>query len=251
MLAVKIDNIISYKKNTRTLLLQNAEFELNGNQIYTIVGKNGTGKTTFIKSLTGLLDKRFYVVNGKVIFEEKDLLILGAEELEVIRKQKIKYVFQDARNSFDHLKKLNYYFNHIDKSPNEINDTLAYFLLPEYSELSNIYPYEVSGGMAQRISLALALLANPSLIILDEPTSGIDSAIANLFLLRLKEFVKEGSNAVLLVTQDLTFAKAISNKIAIITDGTLTKFLTPDEFIKSPKNTLGGNLLDSYLQLNV
>lgn len=251
MLAVKIDNIISHKKNTRTLLLQNAEFELNGNQIYTIVGKNGTGKTTFIKSLTGLLDKRFYVVNGKVIFEEKDLLILGAEELEVIRKQKIKYVFQDARNSFDHLKKLNYYFNHIDKSPNEINDMLAYFLLPEYSELSNIYPYEVSGGMAQRISLALALLANPSLIILDEPTSGIDSAIANLFLLRLKEFVKEGSNAVLLVTQDLTFAKAISNKIAIITDGTLTKFLTPDEFIKSPKNTLGGNLLDSYLQLNV
>lgn len=251
MLAVKIDNIISHKKNTRTLLLQNAEFELNGNQIYTIVGKNGTGKTTFIKSLTGLLDKRFYVVNGKVIFEEKDLLILGAEELEVIRKQKIKYVFQDARNSFDHLKKLNYYFNHIDKSPNEINDMLAYFLLPEYSELSNIYPYEVSGGMAQRISLALALLANPSLIILDEPTSGIDSAIANLFLLRLKEFVKEGSNAVLLVTQDLTFAKAISNKIALITDGTLTKFLTPDEFIKSPKNTLGGNLLDSYLQLNV
>ncbi len=251
MLAVKIDNIISLKKNSRTLLLKDVKFELESNKIYTIVGKNGTGKTTLIKSLTTLLDKRFYTVNGEVLFEEKNLLTLGYEEIKVIRKQKIKYVFQDARNSFDQLKKLGYYFKYINKSPNEINDMLAFFLLPELSWLSNLYPYEVSGGMAQRISLALALLTNPSLIILDEPTSGIDSAIANLFLLRLKEFVKEGSHTVLLVTQDLTFAKALSNKIAIISDGTLTKFLTPDEFFKSRENTLGSNLVNSYLQQRI
>jgi ABC-type glutathione transport system ATPase component len=249
MLTANIENIISRKRNSKTVLLNNIKFTLDSNQIYTIVGKNGTGKTTFIKSLTGLLDIRFYTVNGKVIFEGKDLLLLDDNELQSIRKQRIKYIFQDARNSFDQLKKLRYYFNNLDKHSNEINDVLTYFLLPSLSELSNMYPYEVSGGMAQRISLALALLANPALIILDEPTSGIDSAIANLFLLRLKEFTKDRSHSVLLVTQDLAFANMISDKIALITNGKLTQFLPPDEFFKSQKNIPADDLISSYLQL--
>ena len=250
MLNVNIENLILHKENSKTILLNNLSLEFNKNQIYTIVGKNGTGKTTFIKSITGLLDKRFYTVNGKIIFEGRDLLSLGDKELKLIHKHKIKYVFQDARNSFDQLKKLRYYFNYLNRSSNEINDALAYFLLPELSELSDLYPYEVSGGMAQRISLALALLANPALIILDEPTSGVDSAIANLFLLKLKEFVKRDSCSVLLVTQDLSFANMISDKVALITNGKLTQFLPPNEFFKSQKNILADDLINSYLQLN-
>lgn len=249
MLTVSVEKLIVNKDNSKTILLTDVRFELNKNQIYTIVGKNGTGKTTFIKSLTGLLDKRFYSVSGKVIFEEKDLLSLSDEELKIIRRQKIKYVFQDARNSFDQLKKLKYYFKYLNKPLAEVDETLAYFLLPKSLELSNLHPYEVSGGMAQRISLALALLANPALIILDEPTSGVDSAIANLFLLKLKEFIKDVSSSVLLVTHDLSFANMISDKIALITNGKLTQFLPPDEFFKSQENILADNLLNSYLQL--
>lgn len=249
MLTASIEKIIVDRENSRTTLLNDIRFELNINQIYTIVGKNGTGKTTLIKSLTGLLDKRFYAVNGKVIFEGKDLLSLDNKELKIIRSKKIKYVFQDARNSFDQLKKLKYYFNNLSKPLTEVDEMLTYFLLSKSSELYNIHPYEISGGMAQRISLALALLANPSLIILDELTSGVDSAIANLFLLKLKEFVKNNSSSVLLVTQDLSFANMISNKIALITNGKLTQFLPPDEFFKSQENILADNLINSYLQL--
>jgi len=249
MLTANIEKLIVNRENSQITLLNDVKFELNQNHIYTIVGKNGTGKTTFIKSLTGLLDKRFYVVSGKVIFEGKDLLSLDNEELKIIRKQKIKYVFQDARNSFDQLKKLKCYFKNLKKPLTEVDETLAYFLLPNSSELYNLHPYEVSGGMAQRISLALALLANPSLIILDEPTSGVDSAIANLFLLKLKEFVKDDSCSVLLVTQDLSFANMISDKIALITNGKMTQFLPPDEFFKSQENILADNLINSYLQL--
>ncbi|HEY4755021.1 MAG TPA: ATP-binding cassette domain-containing protein [Ignavibacteriaceae bacterium] len=249
MLAASIEKLIVNSGNSQTTLLNDVGFKLDKNQIYTIVGKNGTGKTTLIKSLTGLLDKRFYAISGKVIFEGKDLLSLDDQELKIIRRQKIKYVFQDAQNSFDQLKKLKYYFKNLNKPLSEVDETLAYFLLPKSLELYNLHAYEVSGGMAQRISLALALLAHPSLIILDEPTSGVDSAIANLFLLKLKEFVKDDSCSVLLVTQDLTFANLISDKIALITNGKLTKFLPPDEFFKSQENILSDNLINSYHQL--
>ncbi len=251
MLTASIDKVILNRGKSQIVLLSNVEFELEKNKIYTIVGKNGTGKSTFIKTLTGLLDKRFYSVYGKVIFEGKDLLSLDYEELRLIRKQRIKYVFQDARNSFDQLKKFKYYFNSLNVTTAQIDDVLAYFLLPKSKELQKLHPYEVSGGMTQRISLALALLAKPALIILDEPTSGIDSAIANLFLLRLKEFVRDNSNSVLLVTQDLSFANMISDKMALLTNRKFTQFLPPEEFYKSQENILADDLINSYLQLAV
>ncbi len=128
---------------------------------------------------------------------------------------------------------------------------LTYFLLPKSTELQKLHPYEVSGGMTQRISLALALLTKPALIILDEPTSGIDSAIANLFLLKLKEYVQENSSSVLLVTQDLSFANMISDKMALLTNRKFTQFLPPEEFFKSRENILADDLINSYLQLTV
>jgi len=251
MLTANITNLTVNRENIQTILLKEVHFELDSNFIYSIVGKNGSGKTTFIKSLTGLLDKRFYNIDGKVIFEGRDLLSVDHEESRLIHRDKIKYVFQDARNSFDQLKKFKYYFGKVNVSAREIDETLAYFLLPKSSELFSLHPYEVSGGMAQRISLALALLAHPSIIILDEPTSGVDSAIANLFLLKLKDFVRGGSCSVMLVTQDLIFANMISDKIALLTNGKLTQFLPPSEFFKSHENISDDNLINSYLQLLV
>jgi len=250
MLSANITNLTVNRENVQTTLLKEVNFEFDSNCIYSIIGKNGSGKTTFIKSLTGLLDKRFYTIDGKVIFNGRDLLSLDHEELRLIHRDQIKYVFQDARNSFDQLKKFRYYFGKIDVSVQEIDETLAYFLLPKSSELFSLHPYEVSGGMAQRIGLALALLAHPSIIILDEPTSGVDSAIANLFLLKLKDFVKRDSCSVMLVTQDLSFANMISDKIALLTNGKLTPFLSPNEFFKSQENVLADNLINSYLQLS-
>ena len=100
-----------------------------------------------------------------------------------------------------------------------------------------MYPFEVSGGMAQRISLTLALSAEPELIILDEPTSGIDVGIANLFLLKLKEFAASGNHSVLLVTQDLDFAKRVSNKIARLSNEKLSEFKPVDEFFHEESST--------------
>jgi ABC-type glutathione transport system ATPase component len=246
MLDVEISDLVI--KNVKTLV-SNISFNLEKNKIYTILGANGSGKTTLIKSLTGLLDKRFYSTSGKVIFEGKNIFALEGEELLDLRRNKIKYLFQDAVNSFDHLKKFDYYFKLLVKNKKEIDPLLEYFLLPGSGELMKLYPYEVSGGMAQRINFVLILLTHPQLIILDEPTSGIDSAISNLFLLKLKEFVNDKNNASLLVTHDLAFANKLSDKIAFLSDGRLTEFYTPQEFFKINNYPSLENILKSHNQL--
>jgi ABC-type dipeptide/oligopeptide/nickel transport system ATPase component len=109
-----------------------------------------------------------------------------------------------------------------------------------------MHPYEVSGGMAQRISFVLALLSHPEIIILDEPTSGIDSAIANLFMLKLKEFVGNNKNCALLVTQDILFAEKISDRIAYLAGGKLSEFCTVNEFLNNPVD----ENLKQFLQAN-
>ena len=246
---LKVDIIELIINNNRTLL-RNAKFELEKNRIYTILGVNGTGKSTFIKSLTGLLDKRFYTVNGSVYFDGKDILKMNNNDLPEIRRNKIKYVFQDAVNSFDHLKTFSYYFERLTKDPGETEPLLEYFLLPAKNELYKLYPYEVSGGMAQRINFVLVLLSHPRVIILDEPTSGIDMAISNLFLLKLKEYASIGNNSALLVTHDISFAERASDKIAFLYDGKLSGFLSIKDFFEAHDYRELEKFLNAYKQLS-
>ena len=222
---------------------------IHPNCIFSIVGKNGAGKTTFIKSLTQLLDDKHYSVEGRVVYRGKDILSMNKKELSYLRKDQIKYVFQDAINSFDPLKTFKFYFNKLAKDEVDIDKLLDYFLLPRKKELFKVYPYEVSGGMAQRINFALALSAEPEIIILDEPTSGIDSAIANLFIEKMRDFVQFGNNAIILVTHDLSFARKVSTSIAFLANGSLTDFLKPEEFFVSSGNPELHSILDSYGQL--
>ncbi len=233
MLKVNIENISLKNGGSYRLLLNNINFDLPERKIYTILGKNGAGKSTLIKALTGLLNKNLFSIKGKVLFEGKDILSLNENELLQIRLNNIRYVFQDAANSFDPLKTFDYYFNNSSAPKEQIDELLKYFLLPPYDEITKLYPYEISGGMAQQLSFILAFIANPKLIILDEPTSGIDYTIANLLLIKLKEFVSSGKNSVLFVTQDIEFAQKISDKISFLHNQTLSSFEEAQQFFNN------------------
>ncbi len=246
MLKIELSEV---KLKSGRIILENVHTDISHNTVYSIIGKNGTGKTTFIKSLTSLLDKNLYSVSGKVFYLNRDILSLNKKELLDIRKNHIKYVFQDAINSFDPLKPFKFYFNKLSKNEDELSSHLEYFLLPSRKELNKLYPYEVSGGMAQRINLVLALSAKPRLIILDEPTSGIDSAIANLFIEKIRLFSQQEGNAVILVTHDLNFARRASDSIAFLNNGSLTEFLSPDDFFSTSENLTLQSILNSYRQL--
>jgi len=161
------------------------------------------------------------------------LLNSSEEKLREIRKKHIRYVFQDATNSFDPLKKIKCYFDLSNISPLKIEELLIFFLLPTYKKLSGLHSYELSGGMAQRLLIVLALLANPDILILDEPTSGVDYAVMNLILLKIKNYVRDNNKSVLIVTQDINFALKSSNYISYLSEGKLSRFYSPDEFMTS------------------
>jgi ABC-type glutathione transport system ATPase component len=260
MLNVDITSVSVLTEIEKKILLQNIKFDLEKSKIYTILGKNGSGKSTLIKSLTALLPAYQYEVKGKVIFSaiggsasggNAINLINAAEgQLREIRKNNIRYVFQDVANSLDPLKKMKYYFDISEANSELIEEQLNFFLLPGYKKISSLYSYELSGGMAQRLLIVLALLANLDLIILDEPTSGVDYVVMNLILLKLKEFVKEPNKSVLIVTQDINFALKSSDYIAYLSNGKLSPFLKPDKFILSTSDNETKDFIKSFKEIS-
>ena len=225
MMSVSINFVDVIRENHTKRILQNISFKLEKGNVYTILGKNGSGKSTLINTLTKLLDNNIYNTDAIIEFNGRNLLELSITEMLQIKKEKIKYVFQDSVNSFDALKKFEYYFKMLNVSEEEIKDVFEYFLLPGKNKLFKLYPYEVSGGMAQRISICMAILAKPELLILDEPTSAIDINISNLLCNKLKEFVSEQRSCVLLITQDLDFAEHVSDYTAHLINGNLSQFI--------------------------
>lgn len=224
MLRAQIKNISIPNKNQQRTLLKDIFFEVYPNKVYTILGENGTGKSTLIKSFTLLLDKSEFKVDGKVFWKNNNIFEMSDEEILLLRKNEIRYVFQDSANAFDPLKNMNYYFDVFAKDNEKLSNLLEYFNLPSKQKLSKLYPYELSGGMAQRISIVLAVCANPQLLILDEPTSAADTAIINLLIHFLRGYVKKENNSALIVTQDLLFAQKVSDKMVLINENTLKEF---------------------------
>jgi len=249
MLRAEIKSVTITDDEKERLILSDIRIDIEPGKIYTILGKNGSGKSTIIKSLTALLPKDLYKVDGKVIFKETDLLSTSEERLRDIRRKNIRYVFQDAANSLDPLKKIKYYFDLSNVSSLKIEELLLYFLLPTYKKLSNLHSYELSGGMAQRLLIVLALLANPDILILDEPTSGVDYAVMNLILLKIKNFVRDNDKSVLIVTQDINFAIKSSDYIAYLSDQKLTKFYISDKFINKSDDKLK-NFIQSFKEIS-
>lgn len=224
--SIKINNL----SNTPSLL-SNIDFKLLPNNIYTILGNNGSGKSTLLLALVNLLDKKDFGIDGTVKFNDVNLLELSDKEFASVREKNFRFIFQDSISAFDPLKKIKYYFELFNYSLNEIKDEFKYFQLPKYSEVCELYPHQISTGMAQRINIILALLSNPNILLLDEPTSALDLPIINLLLHRLKKYVEQENKIVLLVTQDIPFAKAISDYISLMKKGVLSQFTTPDIFL--------------------
>ncbi|MDA3859883.1 MAG: ATP-binding cassette domain-containing protein [Melioribacteraceae bacterium] len=200
------------------------------NNIYTILGENGSGKSTLLLAIVKMLNTNEFIIDGSVELENNNLYSLNDKKLSEFRAENFRFVFQDPVSAFNPLKKMQYYFDLTSSSEEAIEKELEFFQLQKYAKIKNYYPHELSVGMLQRINIILALISQPKILLLDEPTSALDLPIINLLKNRLVEYVSVGNRIVLLVTQDIPFAKNTSNYIAKLVEGKLLDFLPNDEY---------------------
>jgi ABC-type glutathione transport system ATPase component len=130
MLNVNIREIKRRDRENSGIFISNVRFRLEPGFIYTITGLNGSGKTTLLKSLTSLHDQRFFSIEGEVFYKNINLLTTDNNQLAELRKNKIKYVFQDPGSSFNPLKKIDYYFRLFNTDKERVDELLDYFQLP-------------------------------------------------------------------------------------------------------------------------
>ncbi len=230
MLQVEIKHLNFENNNIKKEILRNINFSLLPGNVYTVFGLNGSGKTTLLNSIIGNLDGRFYSISGNIYWNGKNILSLSESQKTAFRRKHVRFVFQDAITSFDPLKKTGYYFKNITAPPDEIKEMLNYFHLPGYKTITAMHPFELSGGMAQRLSIMLALLSGAKLILLDEPTSALDIPVANLLKLKLREFVEKRELIILNVTQDFKFGLKVSDQVAFLKNGVLSSFSSTEKF---------------------
>jgi len=249
MLNVKLDFLKIISETSSTDLIDNLEFQLAPNNIYTILGNNGTGKTSLILAITKLLDENKFSYKGSVEFFEEGIFLFSQIELAEFRSKNIRYVFQDPIGCLDPLKNIGYYFDLLNVSDVEIGEQLDYFQLPSYDKIKKFHPYELSIGMAQRVNIILSLLAKPKLLILDEPTSALDLPIANLLLDSLKQFASRDKNMVLIVTQDIVFAKKVSDYISVLSDKKLSTFRSTSEPTDNNEDSALTNFINTYNEI--
>ena len=242
---------ISYEKRQ---VLYDLSFSLNSGEILGVVGNSGCGKSTLLKSIMGLSGPK--VLTGNIFFENLDLLSLNASEMRRIRGNRISMVFQESGIHTNPLKTIgDTVFEsmkaHRQISKEEALDTATGIFenlsLPDPKRILGAYPFELSGGMNQRVGIALAMLNNPSLILADEPTSALDPIVAVQIVNELKSLREKYNTAIILVTHNIKIAKSITDNILVLNNGKTLDYGNTKEVLSSPKSDFTKELILSTL----
>ena len=233
----------------RVRVLENVSIRINKGEIVGIVGESGSGKTTLGLGIIGLLDSPpADIINGSITFEGKDLLKLTYSELSQIRGPGIGMVFQESlaalnpvyrtdtqlRESIEVLRR-SQDLNISSKAEKElIIEILNDLRLDRPEWVLKKYPHELSGGMRQRVSIAMAIVERPKLLILDEVTTGLDVYVQNRILNILKDLNQRTGAAMMFITHDLLVASQICDRLYVMYAGRVMEEGSTDYIINTP-----------------
>lgn len=250
---------ISFKTQFGILqAINGVSFDLQKGETLAIVGESGSGKSVTSKALMGLLAGNAIVENGKVLYANRDLLKIKEEVFHEIRGSKISMIFQDPMSSL----------NPIVKIGKQITETLVFKLgmnkvlakkraielmrevgIPEPEKRYHQYPFQFSGGMRQRIVIAIALANNAEILICDEPTTALDVTIQSQILELIQKLKEERNLSIIFITHDLGVVANIADRIAVMYAGKIVEIGTTDEIFYDPRHPYTWALLSSMPSL--
>lgn len=212
--------------------LNNVSFSLDAGRVLGFVGETGAGKSLTAQSICGLLRPPARIVGGRVLFDGQDLTAMDPDELNALRGAEIAMVVQNPRTSLDPLTRIGEQLVRIHQAhtggPIEASRQRALRMMeavgiPDPTNRANAWPHELSGGMAQRVLIAMALMNDPKLLIADEPTTGLDVTVQAQILDLLKDLTDRFSMAMIIITHDLGIVAHYSDEVAVMFAGTIVE----------------------------
>ncbi len=230
-------------------------FEISEGQSLGIVGESACGKSTLGAALMQSMQSPGRIVEGSITLEGDNITKMSSSEFDSrVRWKKIAMVFQGAMNALDpvytvesQLREILAEHHYQGKIDDKISESLQQVGLD--LSIAKRYPHELSGGMKQRVVIAMALLLNPDILIADEPTTALDMVVQSQIISLLKKLQKERGITIILITHDLALVSQITDKIGIMYAGQLVEFSTTKDIYKKPRHPYTQALIEAIPRL--
>lgn len=237
-----------------TTSVDHISFHVDQGEVLCIVGESGCGKSVTSLSIMRLLGRGGAVTDGSVFFDDKNLLAMTEKELDTIRGDELTMIFQDPLTSLNPVFTVGSQITesirtHMDLSKEEARDRavklLAQVGMPEPVSMMKKFPHMLSGGMRQRVMIAMALSCNPKLLIADEPTTALDVTIQAQIMKLLKELCGEKSMSMILITHDIGLVANMADRVLVMYAGQIVEEASVQELFANPKHPYTRALLDT------
>ena len=212
----------------RRVTVQDCSLKLEAGEICSIVGESGSGKTTVIRAILGLLGGGGRVTAGDIVYEGRSLLTLNSREWRALRGRDISMIFQDSGAMMNQTRLIGKSFVEYIRTHEDIPakeawakgaEMLSRMRLPDGDRIMRSYPFQLSGGMRQRVGIAMGMTYQPKLLLADEPTSALDVTTQAQIVRQMMELRDEYGTSIILVTHDLGVAAYMGDKIVVMKDG--------------------------------
>ena len=256
MLQVKGLSVEFRQRKGTSYAVSDVSFDVHAGETLGIVGESGSGKSVTCSALMGLIPKppAYIPETAQALFEGKDLLKMRDKELAHLRGNRISMIFQDPMTSLNPCMCIGDQVAeplviHQGKSWKEARklavEELARVGIPEPEKRAKAYPHEFSGGMRQRVMIAMALITRPSLLIADEPTTALDVTVQKQVLDLLKARQQELGTAIILITHDLGVVHQYAHRIQVMYAGSILESAAADELLRHPRHAYTRALMSS------